>query len=117
MAASGQEKFYAQNTLVVLLIAMENERIKVETKNESLIQGKLMNCDGYGNLTLSKATVTNSCGKTLRTDELHVKASSVRYVHLPNKVNPIEAIQQQFAKSKRINTPKMPPKYKKTVQS
>uniref|UniRef100_H2Y1I9 Sm domain-containing protein n=1 Tax=Ciona intestinalis TaxID=7719 RepID=H2Y1I9_CIOIN len=112
MAASSREKFYANNTLAVLLIAMENNNVRVETKNESLIKGRLINCDGFGNLNLINATIINVRGTKIKVDEIYIKASSVRYVQLPSKINPIEEIEKHISRSKQ-RKPQMPAKYKK----
>jgi len=73
MSSAKKEKFFAKNTLAVLLIAMTGRRVIVETKNESAISGKLIHSDGYGNLFLANAKMTTITGKKSRFDEIHVK--------------------------------------------
>ena len=75
--SSSKERFFAKNTLAVLLIAMTGRRVIVETKNESAISGKLLHSDGYGNLFLSKAKMTTITGRKIQFDEVLVKVTVV----------------------------------------
>lgn len=100
--------------MAVLLIAMTGRRVIVETKNESAITGKLVHSDGYGNLYLSNANMTTIRGNKIKFDEIHIKASSIRYVHLPDDVDPLQAMKAELERKPFARKSQMPRKYKKT---
>jgi len=76
MASSRREKFFAYNSLAVLLIAMQGCKVTVETKNDSTVTGVLREADGFGNLTLSRAALVSLRGHHVRAEEMYIKAST-----------------------------------------
>ena len=93
-----REAFHMKNTLAVLLVAMVDRKVLVEMKNDSTIVGTVIEADGFGNLTLSDAQIISIKGFKVKAELTHVKSSAMRYVRLPNDVNPSYEIKQQFSK-------------------
>ena len=79
-SSSAKERFFARNSLAVLLIAMTGQRVVVETKNENTITGKLLHCDGYGNMWLGTSKLLTVAGKKVQFDEIHIKVSHLFYL-------------------------------------
>ncbi|VDN51127.1 unnamed protein product [Dracunculus medinensis] len=99
------------NTLVCFLIGMKGKAVIVELKNESFIQGKLIDSDLQMNLYLSNVTISRNRNKfeITKCDEFFISGSNIRMVHFNNNIDEIYAINRSFklmgkGKGKRFET-------------
>ena len=91
--ASLREKFKIKNTMVCLLKAIEGKRTQVELRNENVIVGTIVVCDGYMNLTMRNVIFKPVKGKEARFTDFYVQGKQIRYVHIPDEVDIIKAME------------------------
>merc|ERR1712179_343915 len=80
-----------------MLVAMVNRRVLVELKNEATVVGTIVEADGFGNLSMSNAQIIDIRGRKIKAETTHVKSSAIRYVRLPDDVNPAYELKQQIS--------------------
>ena len=102
--SKAKEAFHLRNTLSVMLVAMINRKVLVELKNEATVVGTIIEADGFGNLSLSNAQIIDIRGHKLKAEITHVKSSAIRYVRLPDDVNPAYELKQQISSLQRKRT-------------
>ena len=93
---TGSEKFRTEQTLVCLLHACKGYETTVELQDESSIFGKIAHVDGFMNIRISKATLTRVDGHVQQFDEMFIQGTRIRYVHIPDEIDMISAINQQL---------------------
>jgi len=65
MMASAQEKAMQASTLACILPALRNKRTTVELRNEGYVSGKIVEGDGFMNITMEDVTFTDPRGARL----------------------------------------------------
>jgi U6 snRNA-associated Sm-like protein LSm2 len=90
MASSSRRQ---RSTLAVFIQALEGSKIVVELKNDAVVRGTLASADATLGLQLSDASVKALDGTQRHADVLHLRGSSVRYIHLPANLDPAAAIE------------------------
>ena len=71
------------------IMSLIGERITIELRNNQIIYGILEECDTNMNIILSNV-VTNNINKKdidIKSDILHVNGTTIRYIHVDNKIN------------------------------
>lgn len=96
--ATPLERALTSKTLVVLLQALTGRETTVELRNECIVRGTVEKVDCYMNVDLAKATVSTPFGDfRAELDQLFVKGQQIRYVHVPDDVDMVEAIRRGIA--------------------
>ena len=70
----------------------------VELRNETIVCGKILNCDGFMNLLMQKALFQKASGEELYFEEVHIVAKNIRYIHIPDKIDIQNTIEKQLFK-------------------
>lgn len=83
--------------LTKLLTGLTNERVRVELKNGTVIQGTLINVTPAMNMTLKRATMTLKHRDPTAVDFVNVRGSTVRGIVLPDTLNLDLALQSTVA--------------------
>lgn len=97
-----REKAQSAKTLICLLQSLVNKETSVELRDDSIIEGTVQSVDGFMNVELTSAvlkTPTSLLSGTYvetKCDYFFVKGTRIRYVHIPDDVDPIAAIQGQL---------------------
>ncbi|ROW08078.1 hypothetical protein VPNG_06037 [Cytospora leucostoma] len=77
-----------------LLNAAQGHPILVELKNSETLNGHLVNCDTWMNLTLKEVVQTSPDGdKFIRLPEAYVKGNNIKYLRVPDEI--IDIVKEQ----------------------
>ncbi|KAK0275336.1 hypothetical protein LTR35_011038 [Friedmanniomyces endolithicus] len=85
-----------------LLTAAQGHPMLVELKNGETLNGHLVNCDTYMNLTLMEVVQTSPDGdKFFRLPECYVRGNNIKYLRVPDEIVDLVKDQQQSQQSQR----------------
>lgn len=74
----------------------------VELKNGETLNGHLVNCDTYMNLTLKEVVQTSPEGdKFFRLPECYVRGNNIKYLRVPDEIVDLVKDQQQAQQAQR----------------
>ncbi|KAH8838904.1 hypothetical protein MCOR27_010788 [Pyricularia oryzae] len=77
-----------------LLNAAQGHAMMVELKNGETLNGHLVQCDTWMNLTLREVVQTSPDGdKFMRLPEIYVKGNNIKYLRVPDEV--IDQVKEQ----------------------
>ncbi|KAH8783655.1 small nuclear ribonucleoprotein [Hyaloscypha finlandica] len=77
-----------------LLTAAQGHPMLVELKNGETLNGHLVTCDTWMNLTLKEVVQTSSDGeKFYRLPEVYVKGNNIKYLRVPDEI--IDLVKEQ----------------------
>merc|ERR1719507_834420 len=85
--ASAQEKAMQASTLACILPALRNKRTTVELRNEGYVSGKIVEGDGFMNITMVDVTFTDPRGARLHFETFFVQNRLIRYIQVPQSVD------------------------------
>ncbi|EZF31673.1 hypothetical protein H101_04724 [Trichophyton interdigitale H6] len=79
-----------------LLTAAQGHPMLVELKNGETLNGHLVNCDNWMNLTLKEVVQTSPEGdRFFRLPEVYVRGNNIKYLRVPEEVVDLARDQQQ----------------------
>lgn len=79
-----------------LLNAAQGHPMLVELKNGETLNGHLVNCDNWMNLTLKEVVQTSPEGdKFVRLPEVYVKGNNIKYLRVPDEIIDVVSEQQK----------------------
>ncbi|KAH7384772.1 RNA processing protein [Cadophora gregata] len=79
-----------------LLTAAQGHPMLVELKNGETLNGHLVTCDTWMNLTLKEVVQTSPDGdKFFRLPEVYVKGNNIKYLRVPDEIIDVVKEQQQ----------------------
>ncbi|RMX73643.1 hypothetical protein D0869_13397 [Hortaea werneckii] len=79
-----------------LLTAAQGHPMLVELKNGETLNGHLVNCDTYMNLTLKEVVQTSPEGdKFFRLPECYVRGNNIKYLRVPDEI--VDVVKEQQA--------------------
>ncbi|KAL9122775.1 MAG: hypothetical protein Q9187_000673 [Circinaria calcarea] len=85
-----------------LLNAAQGHPMLVELKNGETLNGHLINCDTWMNLTLKEVVQTSPDGdKFFRLPEVYVRGNNIKYLRVPDEIIDLVKDQQQSQPSSR----------------
>ncbi|CAK7232643.1 hypothetical protein SBRCBS47491_008341 [Sporothrix bragantina] len=77
-----------------LLSAAQGHPMLVELKNGETLNGHLVQCDTWMNLTLKEVVQTNADGDSfMRIPEVYVKGNNIKYLRVPDEI--IDTVKEQ----------------------
>ncbi|KAH9870925.1 hypothetical protein J1614_006497 [Plenodomus biglobosus] len=80
-----------------LLTAATGHPMLVELKSGETLNGLLINCDTWMNLTLREVVQTSADGdKFMRLPEIYVRGSTIKYLRVPDEI--VDVVKEQQAK-------------------
>lgn len=80
-----------------LLTAATGHPMLVELKSGETLNGLLVNCDTWMNLTLREVVQTSADGdKFMRLPEIYVRGSTIKYLRVPDEI--VDIVKEQQAK-------------------
>ncbi|KAI8941795.1 hypothetical protein NX059_002996 [Plenodomus lindquistii] len=80
-----------------LLTAATGHPMLVELKSGETLNGLLVNCDTWMNLTLREVVQTSADGdKFMRLPEIYVRGSTIKYLRVPDEI--VDVVKEQQAK-------------------
>ncbi|XP_014669872.1 PREDICTED: U7 snRNA-associated Sm-like protein LSm10 [Priapulus caudatus] len=91
-----REQAKSTNSLLCLLQALTTRVTTVELRNESSARGRIVNVDGFMNVQMGDVTFTTARGETRLFEYFYVQGKQVRFVHIPDNVDIIKAIEGQL---------------------
>ena len=80
------------STLAVYIQSLEGTKVVVELRRDTIVRGTLTSVDEHLNLVMTDATVKAVSGAQRSAASLHVRGSSVRFIHLPGNMEPAAAV-------------------------
>jgi len=86
------------STVACILPALRNKRTTVELRNEGFVSGKIVEGDGFMNITMEDVTFTDPRGTRLHFESFFVQNRLIRYIQVPQSVdlrNAFESVQSQ----------------------
>ncbi|KAI9718602.1 MAG: hypothetical protein M1812_004053 [Candelaria pacifica] len=85
-----------------LLNAAQGHPMLVELKNGETLNGHLINCDTWMNLTLKEVIQTSPDGdKFFRLPEVYIRGNNIKYLRVPDEIIDLVKDQQQSQPSSR----------------
>ena len=99
---SSASKKYRRTTLSIVLQALEGSKVLVELHDDTIIRGTLVSADPSLHLQLEDVVVKSLDGSLRKAQQLHVRGSKVRMVHLPGNVTPEAAVKEHRRKAARV---------------
>ncbi|EED15526.1 U6 snRNA-associated Sm-like protein LSM4, putative [Talaromyces stipitatus ATCC 10500] len=85
-----------------LLTAAQGHPMLVELKNGETLNGHLVNCDNWMNLTLKEVVQTTPEGdRFFRLPEVYVRGNNIKYLRVPEEILDVVREQQQHQPSNR----------------
>ncbi|KAK9235739.1 hypothetical protein V1525DRAFT_252090 [Lipomyces kononenkoae] len=93
---------------LTLLNTSQGHPMLVELKSGETLNGHLVNCDAWMNLTLKEVVQTNSDGtRFFRLPECYVRGNNIKYLRVPDEVLDIarEKNQQQREEHRKVSQP------------
>ena len=117
---TARDKALLCNTLVGILKACEGHRVQIDLRNEWHVVGKVESVSVEMNVVMSNARLTLPsflCSKATPAaattsqssrnyDEITVRGCNIRFVHVPDDVDMLTALQQQVQSIKRVHKPR-----------
>ncbi|CAF0749200.1 unnamed protein product [Brachionus calyciflorus] len=109
---TARQKAFNFNTLIGILKACEGKRVQIDLRNEMHIYGKVESVFAEMNITLSNAYLISPAYNTdqkstdLKPDfysEITIRGKNVRFVHIPDEIDMITALQRQILNKKKFN--------------
>ncbi|KAF7846057.1 hypothetical protein BT93_L5409 [Corymbia citriodora subsp. variegata] len=95
----------AQSNMVLplgILTAAQGHPMLVELKNGETLNGHLVNCDTYMNLTLKEVIQTSPEGdKFVRLPECYVRGNNIKYLRMEDEIVDLVKDQQQTQQASR----------------
>ncbi|XP_008421231.1 U7 snRNA-associated Sm-like protein LSm10 [Poecilia reticulata] len=101
-AGSIREQTIAENSLVVLLQGLQGHVTTVELRDESTARGRVLSVDAFMNIRLEDVVFRDRRGRAVRLQQLFVTGRNVRYVHVPDRVDILQTVQNQLARIHRV---------------
>jgi len=86
--------------LSIILKSLVGRPVAAELKNNVEVIGELLEADEYMNFTLKNVQESFPNGRCIKFDEMYVKGTSVRYVHLPEELNMSSHVMRYIKDSK-----------------
>jgi len=96
LSLSGKERANSETTLICLIRGCIGLQTVIELRNETIVCGKILNCDGFMNLIVANALFQKATREEMYFEEIHILAKNIRYVHVPDKINIQETIETQL---------------------
>ncbi|GAB7356770.1 hypothetical protein MBLNU459_g7666t1 [Dothideomycetes sp. NU459] len=85
-----------------LLTAAQGHPMLVELKNGETLNGHLVNCDTYMNLTLKEVIQTSPEGdKFMRLPECYIRGNNIKYLRMEDEIVDLVKDQQQTQQASR----------------
>jgi small nuclear ribonucleoprotein (snRNP)-like protein len=129
---SAHEKELSCNTLIGIVRACEGKRIQIDLRNELHVYGKVESVFGDMNVTMSNVSVVtpafklyeggryqdeyeegdagkSTCPLNARSkqyDEMTIRGRNIRFVHVPDEIDMVKALQKQIVAITRPNQKK-----------
>lgn len=75
------------STLACILPALRNKRTTAELRNEGFVSGKIVEGDGFMNITMEDVTFTDPRGARLHFETFFVQNRLIRYIQVPQSVD------------------------------
>lgn len=107
---TARQKAFNYNTLIGILKACEGKNVQIDLRNEIHIYGKVESVFAEMNITLSNAYLISSNYVSRSKNqlpkyytEITIRGKNVRFVHIPDDVDMISALQQQVLHKKTFN--------------
>merc|ERR1719209_1020529 len=76
-----------------MLPALRNRRTTVELRNEGHVTGKVVEADGFMNITMEDVTFIDPRGSRLRFDSFFVQNRLIRYIQIPQSIDLKDVLQ------------------------
>merc|ERR1719192_453191 len=76
-----------------MLPALRNRRTTVELRNEGHVTGKVVEADGFMNITMEDVTFTDPRGSRLHFDSFIVQNRLIRYIQIPQSIDLKDVLQ------------------------
>ncbi|KAG8451521.1 hypothetical protein GDO86_003648 [Hymenochirus boettgeri] len=99
---SVKERTISENSLIILLQGLHGHATTVDLRDETSAMGTITNVDAFMNIRLVKVTYRDRKGRETKLDDLFVTGRNVRYVHIPEEINVIHAIEEQLSKIQTV---------------
>ncbi|KAK8206977.1 U6 snRNA-associated Sm-like protein [Phyllosticta capitalensis] len=85
-----------------LLNAAQGHPMLVELKNGETLNGHLINCDNWMNLTLKEVVQTSPDGERFwRLPEVYIRGNNIKYLRVPDEIIDVVKEQQQRDQANR----------------
>ena len=115
--ATLRERVVSINSLVCLLKAMQGWRTTIELRNENSVTGDVITVDFHMNTRMENCVFQKLDGSREQFDDFFVLGKNIRFVHIPDRMDIMRAVQAQVnafnREMKRNRQPKRTDKKKR----
>eukprot|EP00808_Paulinella_micropora_P031220 g30543.t1 len=106
-----RERRAAANSLVIVLKAMVGMRVRIDLKNDTVLVGRLEEVEDTMGMKLTRVKRTLPEGEKEEQENVILKGSQIRYVHIPDAVNIPKLLEAHENKLKRAKGKARRPKH------
>ena len=103
-ALSGKERAKTEKNLNLLLRGLIGHLTVVELRNESMAAGKIVNVDGFMNISMAETTFRKVNGQETEFEQFFIVGRNVRFVHIPDHLDIMAVIQRELSKITKSRT-------------
>lgn len=97
---TAKEQFLKHNTLTCIVELCVGHKTTVELRNEAHVSGRVIEVDGFMNVTMKKVIFTDPCGRKKAFDDFFVHSRLIRFVQIPSYIDLSSGLQDQISKKK-----------------
>ncbi|XP_023337169.1 U7 snRNA-associated Sm-like protein LSm10 [Eurytemora carolleeae] len=90
-----QERYLKTSGLSCLVSACVGMRTTVELRNEAFVTGKVVQSDGFMNITLEEVEMLDPRGSILKFSSFFIPNRLIRFVQIPESIDMIKALEDQ----------------------
>ncbi len=111
---TARDKALYCNTLIGIIKACEGKQVQIDLRNELQLYGKVESVSSNMNIIMSDTYLTmpfsgmmSGSKETKRRfyNEITIRGCNVRFVHIPDEIDMIEALQTQIFRTKSNHNP------------
>lgn len=99
--STAKEQFLKHNTLTCIVELCVGHKTTVELRNEAYVSGRIIEVDGFMNVTMKKVIFTDPCGRKRSFDDFFVHSRLIRFVQIPSYIDLSTGLEDQVFKKKK----------------
>jgi len=113
--SSAKEGFLQANTLAGLVGQCRGHITTLELRNEGFVTGKVVDVDGFFNISMEKVKFTDPSGNRRTFDSFFVQSRLIRFVQIPSRLDLRKLLQKAAHSNSRVESSTMISKSRQNI--
>ena len=105
--SKAKELYLKTNTLSCVVALCRGYVTTIELRNEAHVTGKVVDVDGFMNVTLENSVFCDPCGNRRKFDNFFVQNRLIRFVQIPRTIDLRAALVRTFAPVQQRKQPQI----------